>query len=344
MNIKLPKEIVEPVTKNSLFSSLIASVLVVFLINLAAIVYLKNNTTNRGYWLLKEKWEMLFNLQQPVDWLLLGDSSCNQGVVPDIFDKKLEVKSINLCTLGNMSSLDDAWMLNQYIKRFGAPKNVLIVHTYSAWDSDISLSLIAKTPLDWGYWQQMEPPLSFDKKDTFQLFINRYLPLYSENQTLASLIKDPVSYYQLNRSFQLDESGFMIWEQADVEQVKKKTEWHIKTYSNKQFNLTKHNHQALETIAELAQQHNFNVYLANAPIYQGLYAQDTFRSYYRQIQDTLNNYAANSERVNYILQQPMTFPQEQMENTDHVTYTGAQRYTEKLASEIYSLQKIKERN
>ncbi|MEO1377974.1 MAG: hypothetical protein AAFW70_27595 [Cyanobacteria bacterium J06635_10] len=339
-NQQLPQEIVKPIKTKEFVFSLLGTLIFVILFNFAAKLYLKENTTNRAFWLIKEKWELLLRQQKPVDWLILGDSSCNQGVVPSIINERLNVSSINLCTIGDMLSLDDAWMLEKYIQRFGAPKNVLIVHVYDAWNREVNRSLLAKVPLNWGYWQQLQPQLDFGLRDTSQLFVEKYIPLYSENQSLSYLLKFPGDAFNRSQSLRLEDDGFMIWEQPNPDYVEAQKNSNIKFVRKNKFNLSDNNRKALEHIVKLAEKHDFNIYLANSPIYEKLYEHKDFQAYFTQLQDTLDGYAAKSDKVHYI-REPITFPKEEMENADHLVYSAAKVYTNSLILQIKSIQKTK---
>lgn len=338
INQKLPQEITRPIKSKEFFLSLLGTLIFVILFNFAAKLYLRENTTNRGYWIINKKWEILLKQKKPVDWLVLGDSSCNQGVVPSILNQRLNTSSINLCTIGDMLTLDDSWMLEKYIQRFGVPKNILIVHVYDSWYRGINRPVFAQVPLDWGYWKQVEPKVHFSKRDTLQLFFERYIPLYSENQSLSLFLKSPYDAFNRNQNFQLTEDGFMIWEKPNPEFVEAQKKMHVDFTRKNKFNLSTPNREALEHIVKLAEKHDFNVYFANSPIYEKLYEHQDFRTYYTQVQDTLDGYAAKSDRVHYI-REPITFPKEQMENADHLVYSAAKVYTNKLISEIESIRK-----
>ncbi|MGB6297652.1 MAG: hypothetical protein WBF90_15910 [Rivularia sp. (in: cyanobacteria)] len=338
MNQKLPQEITKPIKSKEFFLSLLGTLIFVVIFNFAAKLYLRENTTNRGYWIINKKWEILLKQKKPVDWLILGDSSCNQGVVPTIVNERLNTNSINLCTIGDMLLLDNSWMLDKYIQRVGVPKNILIVHVFDAWRRGINRPVFAQVPLNWGYWKQVEPKLNFSKSDTLQLFIERYIPLYSENQSVSHLLKSPYDAFNRSQNFRLTKDGFMIWEKPNPEFVEAQRKMHLDFTRKNKFYLSSNNREALEHIAKLAEKHDFNVYIANSPIYEKLYDHKDFKAYFGQLQDTLNGYAAKSDRVHYI-QEPITFPKEEMENADHLVYSAAKVYTNKLISEIESIQK-----
>ncbi len=130
----------------------------------------------------------------------------------------------------------------------------------------------------------------------------------------------------------------MIWEKPNPEYVEAQKKTNIEFAKKNKFKLSENNSKALERIVSLAEKHDFNIYLANSPIYEKLYEDKDFKAYYSQLQDTLGAYAAKSDRVHYI-REPITFPKEQMENADHLVYSAAKVYTNKLISEIESIQK-----
>src|SRR5262245_9968724 len=132
-NKQLAQEIVGPTTPRKILLTLLGTVSVIALINLVFVF----QSMNLGYRVIQQKWEMLLDLKQPVDWIVLGESSGSEGVTPDIISQELGGKALNLCTIGNMLVVNDAWMLDKYIAKFGPPRGVVIVHVYDIWDRDI---------------------------------------------------------------------------------------------------------------------------------------------------------------------------------------------------------------
>ncbi|MGB7441864.1 MAG: hypothetical protein WA919_12405 [Coleofasciculaceae cyanobacterium] len=334
-NNQLTKEVIKPVKRRDILISILGTFILVLLINFAAGWYLQKNTPNRGYFLINQKWEMLLGLKQPVNWLILGDSSCNQGIIPSVLNEKLNVTSLNLCTIGDMLALNDAWMLDKYIKKLGVPQNILLVHVYDVWHRSANPRLLGKIPLNLPNLQKLQPQISLSFKQLIQFFWWRYFPLNSESSSLANLLKHPIESYEQAKSFKLEENGFMIWEKADPYGVEVDTKRHIKFTKDNRFKLSSPNHQALEKIAALAQHYNFNVYLANSPIHQKLSENEEFQAYYAQVKATLSTYAAQSEQIHYI-SEPVTFSKYQMQNSDHLIYTSAKVYTQTVISQIFS--------
>jgi hypothetical protein len=94
--------------------------------NLVAGQMLEGSTPNRGYWLIQKKWEILRDLEESVDVLVVGDSSCNQGLNNRVLDQQTRLRSMNLCTIGDALLLDDLWMLRDYLRRFPVPRAVVL--------------------------------------------------------------------------------------------------------------------------------------------------------------------------------------------------------------------------
>ncbi len=328
----LPEEIIKPATLRSILVSIFGTSLILVLANFAAKSYLKTFPQNEGYWLVDRKWEMLNNLQKPVDWLILGDSSCNQGVVTNVWQKKLQTSAINLCTFGDTLALNDALMLAKYIEKHGAPKNILIVHVYDIWNRKINWNVTAQIPISMQDFQRLQPQLSPDLEESKIVFVDRYLPLYSQNESLKNILKNPEKVGEANIG-DLQEGGFMSENKTNPGEVEADYKRHINYVKKENFYLSSANQESLKSIVALAEKHNFNVYLTNSPIYEGLNENKDFLAYYQQVKKIFQEFDKRSDKVHYI-QELITFPKEQMQNADHLVESSAKVYTKKLAEKI----------
>lgn len=338
---QLPEEIFPPTKSRHIKITILGTVILIFFCNLALLWYLSLFPVNRGYWLVKQKWDILLALESPVDWLILGDSSVNQGISPDVLRAELGESSINLGTVADMVALDDVWMLHIYINKFGPPKNVLIVHTYDMWHRDIQPVFIGKTPLPWGSWQQLPPHYALTRQQAVEIFLARYFPLYADNVTLQNLISKVILGKDslFIKRFMLDEKGFMPvigGGSASSDEVRKDAALHIGFVTYNEFHLSAVNEEALAEIVHLAEQYDMNIYIANSPVYEGVAADENFQAYYGQMKKALGKIAAQSDHI-FLLETLATFPEDQMQNVDHVILTAAQAYTKMLAAEIKSL-------
>ena len=123
---------------------------------------------------------------------------------------------------------------------------------------------------------------------------------------------------------------------ADPDQVQTDTRSHLRFVKDNVFRVSPNNQEALEHITALANEYQFEVFLANSPINDALYEDDQFQLYFGQVRQALQAYADTNERVHYVLQDPVTFTKEQMRNADHVTYAAAMVYSERLSAELGS--------
>ena len=334
---KLPQEILPRSTKlTQIILSLICPWLVFAMANVGANLYLRNFPENRGYWLIQQKWSMLMNLKQPVDWLVLGDSSCNQGVIPQVLETELSGKAVNLCTIGDSLVLNSAWMLSKHIKKYGAPKNIILIHVYDVWQREINWNVTSQTPLAWGYWNKLEPNVQRSLQQQKDVFVNKYIPLYSQNTSLKKVVEEGDRLFK-RKDYQLGEYGFMAVTEADTWNVEKDSKGHLNDIKKTEFSFSNTNQESLEAIVKLAEKHDINLYLVNSPLYRELYQNTEFKAYYNRVQTELEKISDRSEKIQRIMAKPMTFSKEEMENADHVIVSAAESYTKQLAREIKQL-------
>jgi hypothetical protein len=333
---QLPQEIIKPATLRNILLSIFGTSIILTLANFAAKSYLKTFPQNEGYWLVDKKWEMLNSLPKPVNWLIFGDSSCNQGVVTSIWQEKMQASAVNLCTFGDTLTVNNALMLAKYIEKYGAPKNILIVHVYDIWYRNINWNVTAQIPISLQEFQRLQPQLTPNLQESITVWLDRYLPLYSQNESLKNILKNPQNLGKANVG-NLKEGGFMSEIKTNPGEVEADLNRHIKYLKRGKFNLSPANQESLKSMIALAEKYNFNIYLANSPIYEGLERNKDFLAYYQQLKATFQEFEQRSNKVHYI-QQPITFPKEQMQNADHLVESSAKVYTEKLASQIIRIQ------
>ena len=302
--------------------------------NAGAIYYLDRYPANRAFWIIKEKWHRLAALEKPVDWMLLGDSSCNQGVVPSVWNKALHTRSINLCTIGNALLVDDVWMLSEHIERLGPPKNVMIIHVYDMWPRDFEVQLLGQMPLLFGFWDRMIPHVPISKHAAKDFFVGRYLPLYSQSESLKkvvrSALKDPTSV--VHSDFHMDADGYMPWPRANPKMVVRDFREH-QWIARRPFRISKPNREALDRLAELANTYKFNVYLSNSPMYEGGPRYPRLQQRLNKLFDTLDQWADKSPRV-HVMRTIETYPAKAMLNFDHAIHPTAVDFTGRLARRV----------
>jgi hypothetical protein len=336
-NDQLPREILPNYHFNKLLIIFVGMFVVVAVINFLMIDFLGRYSTNFGYFLSYQKWQLLKEVDEPVDWLILGDSSVNQGVLPSIFEQEFGGRSLNLGTNGFMITLDDLWMMEYYMQRFGPPENVIIVHVYDVWHRDFNPVLLGQIPLAWGFWKEFgaTETLVWNREIQRDIFLERYVPIYSQNTTLGEIIQDTFLSFRnpFQSDWQLETSGYFPAFEPMPEFVEVDASDHIEFVSENIFNLSDLNQRAMAKIKALADEYSINVYFALGPQYEGLNTNQNFQSYLNSVIEELSEFASLSDHVSFI-SEIKTFPADQMQNSDHLIDSGAREYTNWLVEQI----------
>lgn len=327
-----PQEQTGPIGKAGFGLSLLGMLLVVICLNWFAGWYLEDHTLNRGYWIITQKGKLLDTLTMPGYWLIVGDSAGNFGVVPEVLDERLGVHTVNLCTVADMLTMDDFFMVEEYVARHGPPAGVLMVHVYDAWPREGELGAFARS--NWGLKKISE----FSQLDDFgfsRLLIKRYFPLYSESTTLAQMSLIPrTTFFRSGLPFAIKENGAMTV-MADPPGVMRNTQAHLHYIKNAVPHISRTNLHGLEALAKIAQQYGFSIYIVNGPLYEGLWEHADFRSFFNMMQQEVKQVV---ERYPVMHQLPfdkdLLFPASEMENVDHLNVTAAKVYTARLAARI----------
>ncbi|GJM40176.1 MAG: hypothetical protein DHS20C20_04580 [Ardenticatenaceae bacterium] len=313
------------------------TIFLLILINWGVMWMDRNYPENRGYWLVRQKWELLNQLSEPVDWLILGDSTGNQGLVPEVLTERLGGTAVNLNTVGGMGAVDDAWMLAEYIDRFGPPPQVLIVHTYDVWPRRVAPVFLAKTPLPWGAWQdEYIPSVILDGEEKRDVWLTRYFPLYANNTTLGRAIRRWI--YEgtpiLQKRFQLQPNGYMpLAAVPESSNIERDLQDHLHRINANAFSLSESNREALNQLVALAETHEIEIFLAFGPLYEKLAADENFQAYYAAERAEIEQITNLSAYV-HLLETTAVFPADKMENVDHLIFEAAQIYTGMLSEEI----------
>lgn len=350
---KLPDEAIGPTTVKEVVLTIVAVLVLVIIVNIGWALVVP--PSNKGGGTVIDKWEVLNELEKPVDWLVLGDSS-GGAVVTTVWDDLLGGTSVNLSTIGTVLVVNDAWMLETYIDRFGPPPNVLMVHAYDIWYRNIhasSLGPVAKRVT----WRGFYPSLtSLSSSETARVlmarFIGQYLPLYFEDLTAPNLIRTPWRYKDFldTRPRERTEGarrgarrGAAPASKSEPDRILNDLSTHLGFVRANQLQpdpvLSDANARALDSIGALAEEYEFDVYLAYSPLYDALYQDEPFQEYLSRVRSAVEERIAKSSRV-HILAEPLVLPIDQMSNSvEHVTAEGSHAYTEWLVTKLQSLRR-----
>lgn len=320
-----------------LIMEILGSLILLVIANFFTLWYLDRYSTNFGYWVTHQKWNILARMDAPVDWLILGDSSCNQGVSPAIIEQQLGESAVNLCTIGNLTVLSDLWILEEYIQRFGAPKGVLIVHVYDVWERDLNPVLLGFIPRPWGFWEDhtLGDSLLEDPDVRREVFLEHYVPLISQDTRLTNILRSAV--FECSNPFeprgQMEANGFLPAEPAKPELVAQDSQQHLELLQGATPTISSINLNALQAIIAIAETYQFPVYLVNGPLYEGLYADLTLQAYLAQLQEQLETIADQAGGI-HLVREVKTFPASELQLVDHLTLPGAEAYTHWLIQNV----------
>lgn len=330
---RLPIESTPPTTPGAMVRTALGALAVLLLANLAAGPFLARATPNEGYRLVAEKWRLVEAQTAPVDWLLLGDSSCNQGLDPAGFRAAGLGTALNLCTIGDLLTQNDAWMLDSVMAHAGPPRRgVVLTHVYDMWHRAPNPSLLGKVPLPWGFWSRGAAAIPLRPEQQRRVLLARYAPLYEESASLATALRAGPGAWSPGPV--TDAAGFKAEAEANPEAVAKDVRAHQAFVAKAHFKLSAANEAGLEALLTAAEAHGFDVYLVNSPLIEGLDADPAFTGYYADVVASLQAHVAGHPRAHLLLAAPMTFPAEQMVNADHLTVAGAARFTARVIDEI----------
>ena len=341
----LPEEVVSPVRPRQLLITWVGVLAIVLFCNFAVVPPLLEGGRNLAGWIIGHKWRLLLDLKQPVDDLVLGDSSCNQGVNPATLARELgDRRAVNLCTIGDMLALNDAWMLQSYIERHGPPRRVIIVHVYDIWSRDFNWSRVGSIPVGLMTLRKLRPEVRLQRWQLRSYIESRYFPLYSSNLSLQARLRagDP----RIRNSpgpRRIDSLGFLADTVAFPDSVELDLRGHLRFLGEDAYQLSPDNRRGLARIAELAEDHGFEVYLAPAPVYERLAEAAPFVRYFSQVEESLAGVAGEGSRVHLVFDHPMTFPASVMQNADHLVLDAANQYTRALAARIRQIESQRRR-
>ncbi len=310
-------------------------ILFVFLANLALIPIMAKYTPNSGYKIVHKKWELL-STAPDVDILIVGDSSGDQGVDPDVLQKELGMSAMNFCTVGDMLVLNDAAMVEEYLRTHKTPKMVIDLHVYDVWERDVAGSALAQIPLSVSRLKEVTPWATHNFDWTADILTSRYIPLYSESKSFKQLVFNTLTRKKArtDEADKIQPNGFLRQESSDPELVNNDLAKHKETLRTLEAEVSETNKAALQRLIQLSNERGFSFYLVSAPIYQGLADSPDFQRHQKELSEILEGLMKDVKNGGYLFPEPKAFPMEVMQNVDHLTVAGAQLFTKQLAEEI----------
>lgn len=290
------------------------------------------NLDNRTYTAFDGQWRRLVDLDDPVETLILGDSSGRHGVDPVVLDVELATSSLNLCTVGDAAVINPAWQLETYVERHGAPRRVILVIVHNIWRRDMPMALLPRVPLAWGFWKHLRVQLSLSRAQTREVFLARHVPVYSQDLTVTELLMHP--WRDHDRRLHFSPRGFSPIRKAKPEKAVADAAVNISWTASRGWHISGQSRRALMSMMELADESGFDFYITNSPQLAGMLDDPVFGPYYAEGQRVLGDLAAGSPRTHLIMNPPAEYAPEQMQNSDHIVAAVVEDYTQRIAAAV----------
>lgn len=330
---KLPNEILKRVSTRKVVSLIVFPLLVTFLVNLYLIFYFDRFSPNPFYYIVNKKLSILKKIDKKVDWLVIGDSSGNQGINPAVITDSIGGSSYNLCTFADMGLMDGCWMLDNLIKRDLAPENVIMVLVYDSWNRNIHPALYGQYPFRWIYRNAVEPELILPKQYRKDVLYSHFLPIYHQADRIPERIKSLRNFK--SKLPYIDENGYNPYTfGVNDYEINADFKYHQAFTTDREPYISPHNLIAIKYLHEIAENTDINIYLANSPLHDDLWNDSTFNKFYTRLNDIISSQLPESGNIHYINNPPMLFDKTLLQSSDHLTDEGADIFTLHLLNEI----------
>lgn len=330
-----PRETVHRVSRRAVLLSVVAVVGVVALVNAAAALWLARTPRDLGAQVVQAKWSNVdvaaAQGDEPVDVLLVGDSSCNQGVLPALLTEGTPLRALNLCTIGFGTVADDAWLLADYIARVGAPKTVVVIHSWDVWPRDTSALRATLWTIPGGppRWDSYAPELPLGAWERFVARWGAWMPLYTRAATLRQALRAPGAASV--GSFTPD--GFM--EPPGVAgAVADRVAEQLRRTQAAPWSVSAWNEEAALALIALAEAHDVRVVFASGPVHEDLLNAPSFTGWMDEYTAWARALADEHPHVAAAAPFYEAIPREEMESADHTNRAGAEHFTRTLGERL----------
>lgn len=333
-----PKRLIPTITVAALL--LIAANLV------AGRIVAKFNTTQM---VIDTKWSLVDSNELKGDgWLILGDSAGNQGLNPEVLADKLGGVFLNLCTIGDMLTLDDAWMLDRWIENEGPPRGVIVVHAYDTWARSPKGTVFALIP--GGPPPNATPTLSLPPKERLKYLVVKYAPLLTSNQTIRQIILNPrESLHTLTKEHtstqdtqsdptknSMSTLGFLSVPAANPENVRTDAHAHISSIQEQRSpEMSSANAAGLKVIVDRCKSLGVPLLFVHAPTAQSLAQSTVYIEHFQKVNAQLAKHLAELGWGEIAFTNPVVFPDDQMQNADHLITGSAKIFSQMVADRFH---------
>lgn len=300
--------------------------------------------TDPSHAIVRSKWELIERgpaTDEPA-WLILGDSSGNQGIDPSVLSPMLDAPAYNLCTLGDMLTVDSAWMLDRWTQEHGVPAGVVLVQVYDVWQREPSGNVFALIPPAL-FPEDPLPPLEFGWKERLTMRSVQYAPLVVLHSSLRDKVLNPGKAWRrlsgdgpFTGVGRMTDSGFLEIDRADPSNVEKDSRQH-RSYMRLAGDDTAPsaaNLAGLRRLLERCKELGVPVHCFPAPTSASLAAMPEFIERFETTQAMIRREFDAVGWGTVHVNAPVVFPDGRMQNADHLVTESAAEYTRMIGDAI----------
>lgn len=332
-------EKIRPIQQQQLVRLLLTIMFCIVSLNLCAIVYLQYDQLNITTVVTAQKWKIVAELAEPVDIVIIGDSSANQGIDPLLIEEVTGLKGINLATVASWGMVDNVWLLEEYIQQHGVPPTVIAVYAFDTQQRDASLpDLLATFPVPIEAIIDASFVEDYTAVDWGVIYLKRLFPLYYRHETLRrATIEFATSQFGIfTPHYVFNSAGFLQWTDAYPARVVRSSNMRLVRIHNTEAPgaFSQANLAAMERLIAMADIFDFELYIAHGPIYEGLENDERFAPLRQALNETYTALVADRSNVAFI-PTVATFRAEVMENFNHLIVDAAHDYTLQLVDWIW---------
>jgi hypothetical protein len=323
--------------KRRILVSIIVAITLVLVCDFAAYNYVRfPPPATESQQTSSEAWLGIQGLDKPVDILLLGDSGCRVNLTTGPFADRMWASVINLGNTAQTSMLNDAWMLSDYLNRFGPPKTVVVTRTSVGYAVNHNIEFMANPPLPWAYWDRYGIAPDWKNGEIRDLLIAKYFVLYSDADVLRADVLKPWDLFKPGIRPRVPSHTYTAGD------IQPKVPMDIATRTPKfyfdSFLATPDSTNAVSYMASLAREYGFQLYFTlqcewDEAINGGL------RSAHIAAEKEYLARFTDAKYVQALEQLPKTlFKTDQMESPNHLWHGAEQIYSEEIVNSILSNQ------
>ena len=335
----IPGRILRPSGKTATVVTVIFAIVIVLFVNLISSAYVKTqprpgvDTAVNAY---IQSWLGLEALSAPVNTLLLGDSACNEDLAPGQIGDRLGGKVINLGNNVGTSLLSDAWMLKDYIERFGPPKNVILLRCPASFRVEHKIEYLSSAPLPWDYWDHYGLAPAWKGGEIPDLFVNKYFTLYSDSDILREKLIKPWEKSQNSLNIPQPSSSHNRGNDSATQIVMDISQQEPADYFSP-FTVVPDADNALRFMCNLARSEHFQLYIVYQPEWDEAFNAGLRDDVLKAETEYLAGFI-DPVYVHTVNDKAFVFSKDMLQSTEHLRPIAANIYTEAIINDIAAIQ------